>query len=50
MRCIHCIRHNEWLETQTDDVEETEVLLMKQSSQQTHTDQSADSTAAVKGQ
>lgn len=51
MRCIYCIRNNEWLETQTDDVEETEVLLMKQAAQQkSNNKQPAESTAAVKDQ
>ena len=51
MRCIYCIRNNEWLETQTDDVEETEVLLMKQAAQQeSNNEQPAGSTAAVKDQ
>jgi TRAP-type mannitol/chloroaromatic compound transport system permease small subunit len=31
LRCLHCIRHGSWYEMQDgDDVEETEVLLMKQ--------------------
>lgn len=32
MRCIHCARTNEWLRA-ADDIEETEVLLMEQRSQ-----------------
>lgn len=44
MRCIYCIKHGEWLASQDDDdVEETEVLLMRQAdAQNTHEDQRAD--------
>jgi len=44
MRCIYCIKHGEWLaSTDPDDVEETEVLLMRQAdAQNTHDDQRAD--------
>lgn len=44
LRCIHCIKHGEWLASaDDDDVEETEVLLMRQAdTQNTHEDQRAD--------
>lgn len=44
MRCIYCIKHGEWLASaDPDDVEETEVLLMRQAdAQNTHEDQRAD--------
>lgn len=44
MRCIYCIKNGVWLASQDDDdVEETEVLLMRQAdAQNTHEDQRAD--------
>ena len=34
LRCIHCIRHGSWYEMEeADEVEETEVLLMRQQQQ-----------------
>jgi TRAP-type mannitol/chloroaromatic compound transport system permease small subunit len=50
MRCIYCIRTGEWLEAlDGDDVEETEVLLMRQAdSQNTHEDQLADAEVTAK--
>ena len=30
LRCIDCIRNGEWLETETDDVEETEIALARE--------------------
>ncbi len=50
MRCIYCIRTGDWLEAlDGDDVEETEVLLMRQAdSQNTHEDQLADAEVTAK--
>lgn len=50
MRCIYCIRTGDWLEAlDGDDVEETEVLLMRQAdSQNTHEDQHADTEVTAK--
>lgn len=50
MRCIYCIRTGDWLAAlDGDDVEETEVLLMRQAdSQNTHEDQLADTEVTAK--
>jgi len=50
MRCIYCIRTGDWLEAlDGDDVEETEVLLMRQAdSQNTHEDQRTDAEVTAK--
>jgi len=50
MRCIYCIRTGEWLDAlDGDEVEETEVLLMRQAeSQNTHEDQLADAEVTAK--
>jgi len=49
MRCIYCIRTGDWLEAlDGDDVEETEVLLMRQAdSQNTHEDQRTDAVVTA---
>jgi len=50
MRCIYCIRTGDWLGAlDGDDVEETEVLLMRQAdSQNTHDNQLADAEVTAK--
>jgi len=50
MRCIHCIRNGDWLQAQIEDeVEETEVLLMREAeAKKEHEHQTADNSAAVK--
>ncbi len=49
LRCIDCIRNGEWLETETDDVEETEIALAREAEERLIHQYESDETVTPEG-